>query len=221
MIDGDVDIQVAECSQIEEVKTELENPSFRKGPDVSSDDILGRYACVRWIERTEVGDLRINLQSGELTAAGPGWMTSVRRGSANPLRAGDAGRTPAAPTGQDAPAGRDDSRLEYLRVRYRGSITGNVHQRQMTFHDQVRTTYGPVDTWDSTLETDDPDYFVTPAPGLQHGSRFTQAALEKWLTGAGWEILDQAHNELPGNKLARDRGSCYFLCQPTSRQTLN
>jgi 2-polyprenyl-3-methyl-5-hydroxy-6-metoxy-1,4-benzoquinol methylase len=72
-----------------------------------------------------------------------------------------------------------------------------------------------------TLETDDPDYFVTPAPGLQHGSRFTQAALEKWLTGAGWEILDQAQNELPGNKLARDRGSCYFLCQPTSRQTVN
>ena len=69
-----------------------------------------------------------------------------------------------------------------------------------------------------TLETDDPDYFVTPAPGLRHGSRFTQAALEKWLTEAGWEILGQAQNELPGNRLARDRGSCYFLCQPASRQ---
>ena len=70
-----------------------------------------------------------------------------------------------------------------------------------------------------TLETDDPDYFCTPAPGLRHGSRFTQAALAKWLAGAGWDVLDQALNELPGNKLARDRGSCYFLCQPTSRQT--
>lgn len=70
-----------------------------------------------------------------------------------------------------------------------------------------------------TLETDDPNYFVTPAPGLRHGSRFTQAALEKWLIEAGWEILDQDHNELPGNRLARDRGSCYFVCQsPEHRQ---
>jgi 2-polyprenyl-3-methyl-5-hydroxy-6-metoxy-1,4-benzoquinol methylase len=67
-----------------------------------------------------------------------------------------------------------------------------------------------------TIETDDPDYFVTPAPGLRHGSRFTQAALEKWLTETGWEVLGQAQNELPGNRLARDRGSCYFLCQPPS-----
>jgi tRNA G46 methylase TrmB len=71
-----------------------------------------------------------------------------------------------------------------------------------------------------TLETDDPDYFVTPAPGLRHGSRFTQAALAKWLAGAGWAILDQSQNELPGNKLARDRGSCYFLCQP-AQQTVD
>jgi tRNA G46 methylase TrmB len=72
-----------------------------------------------------------------------------------------------------------------------------------------------------TLETDDPDYFVTPAPGLRHGSRFTRAALEKWLIEAGWTILDQTQdqtqNELPGNRLARDRGSCYFLCQPTQQ----
>jgi precorrin-6B methylase 2 len=70
-----------------------------------------------------------------------------------------------------------------------------------------------------TLETNDPTYFVTPAPGLRHGSRFTHAALARWLQEAGWEILDQARNELPGNKAARDRGSSYFLCRPVENST--
>lgn len=65
-----------------------------------------------------------------------------------------------------------------------------------------------------TLETEAPDYFVTPAPGAQHGSRFTHAALERWLTETGWKIVDQARNELVGNRLQRDRGSSYFVCQP-------
>ncbi|MBN1640739.1 MAG: methyltransferase domain-containing protein [Anaerolineae bacterium] len=65
-----------------------------------------------------------------------------------------------------------------------------------------------------TLETQDPAYFVTPAPGLRHGSRFTHAALETWLRATGWGILAQARNELPGNPLPRDRGSSYFWCRP-------
>ncbi|RLC55802.1 MAG: hypothetical protein DRI80_17170 [Chloroflexota bacterium] len=64
-----------------------------------------------------------------------------------------------------------------------------------------------------TLETEDPNYFVTPAPGAQHGSRFTHAALECWLGETGWEILDQTRNELTGNRLRCDRGSSYFLCR--------
>jgi hypothetical protein len=67
-----------------------------------------------------------------------------------------------------------------------------------------------------TLETEDPSYFISPTPGLRHGSRFTHAGLERWLVEAGWQILAQDRNELPGNKLARDRGSSYFLCQPAS-----
>jgi len=65
-----------------------------------------------------------------------------------------------------------------------------------------------------TLETEDSDYFVTPAPGAQHGSRFTHAALERWLIETGWEILSQTRNELLGNRLQRDRGSSYFVCKP-------
>jgi len=64
-----------------------------------------------------------------------------------------------------------------------------------------------------TLETDDPDYFVSPAPGWKHGSRFTHAGLRKWLTELGWEVVEEAENELTGNPRLCDRGSSYFLCR--------
>ncbi len=64
-----------------------------------------------------------------------------------------------------------------------------------------------------TLETENPDYFVTPAPGWKHGSRFTHAGLKKWLLDIGWRIIKEGHNELTGNPRLSDRGSSYFLCR--------
>ncbi len=64
-----------------------------------------------------------------------------------------------------------------------------------------------------TLETEDPDYFVSPAPGWKHGSRFTYAGLRRWLEVIGWEIVAEARNELTGNPRLCDRGSGYFLCR--------
>jgi hypothetical protein len=63
-----------------------------------------------------------------------------------------------------------------------------------------------------TLEVEDADYFVAPAPGWKHGSRFTHAGLARWLADLGWQILAEARNELTGNPRLCDRGSSYFLC---------
>lgn len=63
-----------------------------------------------------------------------------------------------------------------------------------------------------TLETDDPAYFVTPAPGWRHGSRFTHAALGRWIEQAGWRIIERTLGELPANLRPCDRGSSYYLC---------
>ena len=63
-----------------------------------------------------------------------------------------------------------------------------------------------------TLESSDPDYFITPAPGWKHGSRFTHAGLGRWLEAAGWRILDATTNELEGNPRPCDRGSSYYRC---------
>ena len=64
-----------------------------------------------------------------------------------------------------------------------------------------------------TLETDAPNYFVSPAPGWRHGSRFTHAGLGRWLTEAGWRILECATNELDANTRLCDRGFSYYHCE--------
>lgn len=64
-----------------------------------------------------------------------------------------------------------------------------------------------------TLETEAADFFVSPAPGWKHGSRFTYAGLRGWLQSLGWEIVAEARNELSGNARPCDRGSAYVLCR--------
>ncbi len=48
----------------------------------------------------------------------------------------------------------DPNRLTYLNVQFQGPITGNVNDHEITFHEQVRTIYGPVLGWDDQLNFD-------------------------------------------------------------------
>jgi hypothetical protein len=101
------------------------------------------------IEFFQAPDLTVNMLSGRTHAGGPGWLTTLRRGSADPLQNGA-----AAPPGAAPPAARpgDSNRLTYLNVVYQDSIEGNIHNREMTFQGQVATVYGPVDSWDAALD---------------------------------------------------------------------
>lgn len=63
-----------------------------------------------------------------------------------------------------------------------------------------------------SLDREDENYFVTPAPGWKHGSRFSHARLRNWILESGLEILAERRNELEGNPRKQDRGSSYFLC---------
>jgi hypothetical protein len=92
--------------------------------------------------------LTVNQINGRLEG-GPGWINTISYGSGGAL----ALQPPAAP--RNAPATPD--RLMGLYVTYRGSLVGNVLQRQATFRDQVNAAYGPVDNWDTVLATNDPN----------------------------------------------------------------
>lgn len=63
-----------------------------------------------------------------------------------------------------------------------------------------------------TLETEDKNYFIKPAPGWKHGCRFTDARLRCWLEEIGFRIVKHGRNELPSWERLSDRGSAYYLC---------
>jgi len=106
------------------------------------------------LDRMHVAEMDINLVNGVSKATGPGRMTSVRFGSSDLLSAGAGDGSPLAPRG---PIESDDDGLKYLNVQFEGSLSGNVHNREMTFYDQVKTVYGPVDSWQVELNPNDPD----------------------------------------------------------------
>jgi hypothetical protein len=127
-------------------------------------DAAGQQASY---DRMSVADLACQMDSGALTAGGPGWAVSVRRGTAGmplpgpggppggPSRAASfplAGFSPASP----ATAG-DPSQLTCVHLRFLGSITGNIHRREITFHDEVHAARAAVTAWQATLDSDDPE----------------------------------------------------------------
>ncbi|MEC7984898.1 MAG: class I SAM-dependent methyltransferase [Myxococcota bacterium] len=64
-----------------------------------------------------------------------------------------------------------------------------------------------------SLESEDEDYFVTPAPGWKHGSRFSNARLRKWIEEVGFEILEQGRDRLDNDAPLSSRGTAYYLCK--------
>jgi len=102
-------------------------------------------------ERMQALDLTVNLRSGNLTARGPGWLMSLRQASAGSPFGSPRGMplTPPTPAAENLP-------LRQLYVRFQGGLTGNVHQRVVSFHDEVRTIYTPVASWDAPVPSDDP-----------------------------------------------------------------
>ena len=106
------------------------------------------------IDEMMVRDLTIDQQSGNLSADGPGWMKTVRRGSNLGPRqfAGPAFGSASQPR---EPESQDSNELTYLRVTFQTALTGNVHQRHVQLHDGVRAVYGPVPRWDGVIDPDE------------------------------------------------------------------
>lgn len=110
------------------------------------------------IERIQVGDLAVNMASGALSAAGPGWVRTTRRGSVQLLDARGGARTAMRTARRTAGSdSRDDHSLTYVGVDFQRSLSGNLHRREMTFLDRVRTVYGPADSWEAVLDPDKPE----------------------------------------------------------------
>lgn len=139
-------------------------------------------------DQMRVTDLAINQISGNLNG-GSGWVNSVRYGSDDALMG------PPGTASANMPA--KPPTLISLHVKFQGSMTGNplsrqVQSHQVTFTDQVRITYAPVDDWDAMVTTDDPSR-LGPKGAVARCDRLTvfqvplpasdQRAIELYMSG--------------------------------------
>lgn len=102
-------------------------------------------------DRMQLGHLTINQQTGDIRGEGPGVIRSTRFGNGMDPTAGSRGKAAVAP------ADASGSKLHFLRVDFHTGLDGNMYTRELTFHDRVRTVYGPVDSWEQELELTRPE----------------------------------------------------------------
>ncbi|MCA9185715.1 MAG: hypothetical protein KDA99_08850 [Planctomycetales bacterium] len=120
------------------------------------------------IDRLSVPWLRVEQESGTVTAGGPGWYSTVRA--------------------DELPMGEIDMQrgLGAVRIEFAGGIAGNLHHREVSFQRAVHAVYGMVTGWDESLRFDDPQ----PPPGtvLLQCQRLTALAMGR---GAGASTAPQ------------------------------
>ena len=103
----------------------------------------------RSVERLYVRDLLVDRVSGNVVGNGPGRLENVRLGQA-PGFATPPGAVPSQPSPQPRP-----DELTYLAVDFQKGISGNLGRRMLEFQQRVEAIFGPVASWDDTLDPHD------------------------------------------------------------------
>ena len=100
-----------------------------------------RQGIQKSFDRMQIRDLAINQLNGHFHANGPGWIKTVRY-------AKDATEQSRPTTITDS---QKASELIHIHVDYNREIVGNFENREVTFSNQVKAIYGPVDFWEATI----------------------------------------------------------------------
>jgi hypothetical protein len=106
-------------------------------------------------ERMALARLTINQQTGTIAGDGPGVIRSTRFGTGLVALTGK--QNPTAPSLISPPPGAPGSKLHFLRVDFRKGMSGNMYTRELTFLENVRAIYGPVDSWEQELDVMRPE----------------------------------------------------------------
>ncbi len=133
---GSAQLDVAELRFLGDVLTD--NQTF------SVEDVLTSH------DQIKMCDMTLDRRTGRFHAAGPGWIISTRvatGGLANSVPGAAAARR-----GNDAWTEPRANRLIYVRVDYQNEIEGNIDQREAVLQHYVQAVYGPVASWDQTLD---------------------------------------------------------------------
>ncbi len=97
------------------------------------------------IDRLQARNLFFDRLDNQMTAEGPGWATSVHRGNGS-LDLGSA-KAKAPPAQAKKKEG-----LNYGSINFAQGLKGDLEKREVEFHGRIRCVYGPVATWQSTLD---------------------------------------------------------------------
>ncbi len=224
---------VATTTQHEELETEvmkvwLQRPIRFADADVGEPPVVERIECLGGVmmkrrtfdeqqqpvsfEQMQLTDLSINRLNGELNG-GPGWINSVHYGSADMLE------SPLA-TGGKAPAkaASPQVQLKCLHVWFHKSIQGNLWRRHLTFNDNVRAAYAPVNNWDAMLTTANqaqlgPEGVGIKCDELQVGQQFALPGNRQpiWLKALGNAKVDGSRVDgttytACGNRITYEQG---------------
>ena len=117
----------------------LEGSTFEEGRRVS-------------VERLWTRDLSIHQPSGKINGYGPGWLTRVSLGSSSAQLVPTTSDPRRTPRPQARPGEPQESEFTYLGIHFDDGLEGNLHRKQITFHQDVKAIYGPVAGWDGTIE---------------------------------------------------------------------
>jgi hypothetical protein len=101
----------------------------------------------RSVERLYVRDLVIDRATGNVMGNGPGRLENVRLGQAPGFDA-PAGVAGSAPP----PTSPRPDELTYLSVDFQRGIAGNLGRRVLEFQQRVEAIFGPVASWEDTLD---------------------------------------------------------------------
>jgi hypothetical protein len=131
-------------------RPEVERINCRNGVLLESRTLEGQRLMS--IDKMQTVELTVHQPTGDLAGQGPGWVSSVRfdansKGSMLPGAAKKPGAAPKKPS----------TGLTYLGVDFQRGLTGNVRRHEMHFENQVRAIYGPVATWESRLDPNEPE----------------------------------------------------------------
>jgi len=151
-------------------------------------------------EKLQAVDLTINQTSGAILANGPGWLTRVYRNEGELEKPG----RPGVPGAKAVPAGpgfvppaEPDKPFNYLRVDFQLKLSGNLHQRVITFSDQVQAVHAPVRRWDETVDPDRPENLGPRGAVL----KCDELLIEEMRDGAGkwFEATAQGNTHVEGD----------------------
>lgn len=94
----------------------------------------------------QVPHIRYDHLAGDMFAEGPGRVVTHRRGFQTM-------QLPGA-TAKETPSNVDDAAVSFIQVDFQNQITGNMQRRAAEFQGQVKVIYGPVQSWNESINSD-------------------------------------------------------------------